>query len=452
MLRLDEQGRPHLSPLERLEEPASLLRLRERTNRMLLRIDLPELLLEVDAWTGFTSAFTHASDAEARTSDLAVSVCAVLVGQACNVGLVAVTNPAVPALRRGRLAWVAHHYLRAETITAANAALVDHQTTIPLAQAWGGGQLASADGLRFVVPVRTVNAGPNPRYFGTGRGVAWLNYLSDQVTGFAAVVVAGTIRDSLYILDGLLEQETGLQPEVLRVLQGRRAADHAGACAGRVRPHRQDAGPAGLRRRRRVLPPTDRRAGQPAGIPPPAGPHGLPRPARRAAPALSRGPGGPARGPRAGGERDRAVEHPLPGRGGGQAARRRRAGRRRRRGGCHRLATPTSTCSAATTSRPARPLGVCGRCETPTSQTTTPSRRHRWQCRRDRERTAPLHQPRRLRQYRLARAHAFPCTRCGQWKIARLVAEVDGDPARRLCNACYGQALAADPSGNTIPT
>jgi TnpA family transposase len=180
---------------------------------MLPRVELGELLLEVDAWTGFTGAFTHASDAGARASDLAVSVCAVLVGQACNVGLVPVTNPAVSALRRGRLAWVAHHYVRAETIAAANAHLVDHQTTIGLAQAWGGGQLASADGLRFVVPVRTVNAGPNPRYFGTGRGVTWLNYLSDQVTGFAAVVVPGTIRDSLFILDGLLEQETSLQPE-----------------------------------------------------------------------------------------------------------------------------------------------------------------------------------------------------------------------------------------------
>jgi Tn3 transposase DDE domain len=159
-LHLDEQGRPHLAPLERLEESASLLRLRERTSRMLPRVELGELLLEVDAWTGFTGAFTHASDAKARTSDLATSVCAVLVASACNVGLVPVTNPAVPALRRGRLAWIAHHYLRAETITAANACLVDHQTTIPLAQAWGDGQLASADGLRFVVPVRTVNAGP----------------------------------------------------------------------------------------------------------------------------------------------------------------------------------------------------------------------------------------------------------------------------------------------------
>ncbi|TFD09510.1 hypothetical protein E3T29_03160 [Cryobacterium sp. TMT1-66-1] len=31
--------------------------------------------------------------------------------------------------------------------------------------------LASADGLRFVVPVRTLNAGSNRRYFGTGRGI-----------------------------------------------------------------------------------------------------------------------------------------------------------------------------------------------------------------------------------------------------------------------------------------
>jgi len=58
----------------------------------------------------------------------------------------------------------------------------------------------------------------------------------------------------------------------------------------------------------------------------------------------------------------------------------------------------------------------------------------------------------RLCQYRLARAHAFTCSRCGQRKVAKLVAELDGDPARRLCNACYGLALAGDPSGNTIPT
>jgi len=52
--------------------------------------------------------------------------------------------------------------------------LVDAQAGIPLAQAFGGGEVASADGLRFVVP--------------------------------------GTLHDSPFVLDGLLEQQTSLRP------------------------------------------------------------------------------------------------------------------------------------------------------------------------------------------------------------------------------------------------
>lgn len=36
------------------------------------------------------------------------------------------------------------------------------QNRITLARTWGGGDVASADGMRFVVPVRTLHAGPNP--------------------------------------------------------------------------------------------------------------------------------------------------------------------------------------------------------------------------------------------------------------------------------------------------
>ena len=68
------------------------------------------------------------------------------------------------------------------------------------------------DGLRFVVPVRTVNAGPNPKYFGRGRGITYLNYVSDSSTEFHGIVVPGTLRDSLFLLDGLLEHQAGLDP------------------------------------------------------------------------------------------------------------------------------------------------------------------------------------------------------------------------------------------------
>lgn len=99
-----------------------------------------------------------------------MSVCAVLVVQACNVPYSAVARRDVAALTEARLRWVEENYVRADTITAANARLVDHQRRIPLVAHWGGGQLTSADGMRFVVPVRSIHAAPNPRYFGAGRG------------------------------------------------------------------------------------------------------------------------------------------------------------------------------------------------------------------------------------------------------------------------------------------
>lgn len=200
---------------EALEEPESLTRLREEVQSRLPKVDLPELLMEVDAWTEFTKAFNHVSEARASLGDLATSVIAVLTSEATNVGLEPVVKSSEPALTRSRLSYVEQNYLRAETIAAANARLVDHQAQIPLAQSWGGGRLASVDGMRFKVPVRTINAAPNPKYFGRGRGITYMNFVSDQATGFYAVVAPGTLRDSLYALDGLLEQDTALEPEQL---------------------------------------------------------------------------------------------------------------------------------------------------------------------------------------------------------------------------------------------
>ena len=147
----------------------------------------------MNAWTGFADAFTHVSETRSRIPDLPTSVCAALIADACNIALEPLVRKDTPALTRGRLSWIKQNYFRAETLIQANAALVDYQMTIPLAQHWGGGEVASADGLRFVVPVRTLNAGPNPRYFGTGRGVTYYNFTSDQFTGFHAIVVPGTI-------------------------------------------------------------------------------------------------------------------------------------------------------------------------------------------------------------------------------------------------------------------
>ncbi|EMQ96642.1 transposase Tn3 [Paeniglutamicibacter gangotriensis Lz1y] len=214
-VRIDDAGKVHLSPLEAKTIPESLAQLRGLVSGMLPRVDLPDVLLEVHSWTGFLSEFSHVSEASARMGRLDVSVAAILVAEACNVGLTPVVKDGHPALTRGRLSHVDQNYVRADTLRAANARLIQAQSGLGLAQRWGTGLLASVDGMRFVVPVSTVNAGANPRYFGQGRGLTWLNYLNDQVSGLGAVVVPGTVRDSLHILDGLLDLEGGQRPEMV---------------------------------------------------------------------------------------------------------------------------------------------------------------------------------------------------------------------------------------------
>lgn len=201
-----------LGRLEKTDDPASLAALRSKVLGMLPRVDLPDLLLEIAARTGFTAAFTHISERTARAADLQVSLCAVLMAEACNTGPEPLIRDDAPALKRDRLSWVDQNYIRDDTLAQANATLVAAQSSLALADLWGGGEVASADGMRFVVPVRSVHAGPNPKYFGTGRGITWYNLISDQFSGLNHITVPGTLRDSLILLAVVLEQQTELQP------------------------------------------------------------------------------------------------------------------------------------------------------------------------------------------------------------------------------------------------
>lgn len=162
--------------------------------------------------TGFARAFTHLSDRPSRVQGLQTSLCAALMSEACNIGFEPLVRDDHHALRQSRLGWVAQNFIRPETLTAASAMIVSAHTKLPITQNWGDGQVASADGLRFLAPKTAIHAGPNPKYFGQGRGITWYNMVSDQFAGLGAVVIPGTLRDSLAILALLLDQETELDP------------------------------------------------------------------------------------------------------------------------------------------------------------------------------------------------------------------------------------------------
>ncbi len=74
-------------------EPESLTWLKDTTEAMLPRIDLPDLLFEVHSWTSFLDAFGHVSERRTRMEGLLVSLVALLVAESCNIGLTPVSDP-----------------------------------------------------------------------------------------------------------------------------------------------------------------------------------------------------------------------------------------------------------------------------------------------------------------------------------------------------------------------
>ncbi|HLB87879.1 MAG TPA: Tn3 family transposase [Terriglobales bacterium] len=205
-LRMDK-GRIVVPPLDAEERPERIRRLEDDVASRLPLIDLPELLIEVDQWTGFSHHLRHLNSREPRRPDFLPVLYAALLAQGCNFGFARMAQMA--DLSADRLAWCTTWYLREETLKAATTALVNYHHRLPLSQRWGGGTLSSSDGQRIPVAGKIRKATALPRYF-RYQGLTFYSWTSDQLSQYGTKVIPATVRDATYVLDALLDNETEL--------------------------------------------------------------------------------------------------------------------------------------------------------------------------------------------------------------------------------------------------
>lgn len=203
-----EDGVLVLTPLVAEERPTRVRDLEKAISRRLPQVELSELLMEVDRWTGFSRCFEPAGGYAARHPELPAQRYAAVLAQGCNLGLTRMAH--ITDLDDQQLAWTTQWYLRDATLKAAVTGLVNDQGRQPLSAAWGGGTLSSSDGQRFLVAGHAANATTLPRYFGYGRSVTFYTWTSDQFSQYGAKVIPTTVRDATYVRDEILDNETEL--------------------------------------------------------------------------------------------------------------------------------------------------------------------------------------------------------------------------------------------------
>jgi TnpA family transposase len=196
-----------ITPLETIV-PDAAQALIDKTAVLLPHIKITELLLEVDEWTGFTRQFTHLKSGEAAKNKTLLLT--TILADAINLGLTKMAE-SCPGTTYAKLSWLQAWHIRDDTYSAALAQLVNTQFNQKFAGNWGDGSTSSSDGQRFRVGGKAESTGHiNPKY-GSEPGRVFYTHISDQYAPFSAKVINVGVRESTYVLDGLLYHESDLR-------------------------------------------------------------------------------------------------------------------------------------------------------------------------------------------------------------------------------------------------
>lgn len=202
-----EEGLLVVPALPAEEIPLSAKALREQINQRLPKVNITDMIQEVDTWTDF-SQHLHGLENEPRNQQHQSLLYAAIFAAGCNIPLSDLARSC--ELDYQSLWWTGNNYLSETNLKKANDALVNFHYQQWLSGYWGGGTLSSSDGQRFPTSGKVRNAKALPNYFGYGKGITFYTHTSDQYSQYGSRSISSTERDATYVLDEIIGNETDL--------------------------------------------------------------------------------------------------------------------------------------------------------------------------------------------------------------------------------------------------
>jgi TnpA family transposase len=207
-----ENGKLKLKREDALPIPEKTKKLRKVIESAMPRVRIEDLLAKVDLWTEFSANLRPPPEVFERSLNLKKTKLAALIAHGTNLGLSTMGN-STDAVTVEMLQNVSRHYLTEITLKEANNRLVNYHHSLSMSSIWGDGTTSSSDGQRFGVQASSLIASYYPRYFGYyDKALTVYTHTSNQYSVFSSQVISCGPREALYVLDGLLENDTNLQP------------------------------------------------------------------------------------------------------------------------------------------------------------------------------------------------------------------------------------------------
>jgi TnpA family transposase len=205
--------RLHLKRRDALELPPRIQQLRRTIEGGLPQVRIEDLLTQVDALCDFTRVFRRPDERASRNPNLLTTLLATLIAHGTNLGIASMAH-SVEGITADMLQDMSQGCLREETLHAANTILVNYHHQLPLSTVWGDGSVSSSDGQRFGLQASSLLGSLYPRYFGYyDQALTVYTHTSNQHSVFHTQVISCAVREAIYVLDGLLNNDTVLRPK-----------------------------------------------------------------------------------------------------------------------------------------------------------------------------------------------------------------------------------------------
>jgi TnpA family transposase len=171
---------------------------------------LPDLLIEVDNDLRFTDHFVPPAQRGGRDAEGVCTLLAVVLAHGCNIGLDTMAQ-ITQGVTYKQLKRVSDWQMTEEAQRAALAALVHAISRLDATLHWGEGRTSASDGQRFAMPRKVLQQTYSTRF--SDFALEFYSFVADNYAPFYSTPIECTDRDSAFVLDGILYNESDLELE-----------------------------------------------------------------------------------------------------------------------------------------------------------------------------------------------------------------------------------------------
>lgn len=212
-LSFNPDGLPTLKRIQARSMPASVKTFQHEVHKRMPQRHLPDILVLTQRLTEFIHAFGPVSGSDPKLTDAAFTHLMTIFAYATNIGPEELARHALDTISARSLAATNRQHVTSSKLDAALVTLINAYSRFDLPAYWGTGRSASADGTLINLYQNNLLSAKHVRYGDYG-GIAYYHIADTYIALFSHFISVG-VWEAVYIIDGLLKNDSSIQPETL---------------------------------------------------------------------------------------------------------------------------------------------------------------------------------------------------------------------------------------------